>query len=178
MAQASIPYAESHASHQAQAMLDELLMPGEQPVHLAKISGAMYWKGLAVTVVALAAFARAPVLGVFFSIIAAALLALAFLARRYLLLAATDQRIIFRAGIFFQETINLRYSRLESVELIHTPLGHLLGYGNVVITGTGKMRLMIPYVAGAAAFVADATRQLIAREEAPQRVTVEGKTGG
>jgi uncharacterized membrane protein YdbT with pleckstrin-like domain len=52
-------------------------------------------------------------------------------------LAVTDQRVIFKRGIFARYTIEMNRSKVESVDVDQTILGRLLGYGTLMVRGTG-----------------------------------------
>jgi uncharacterized membrane protein YdbT with pleckstrin-like domain len=49
----------------------------------------------------------------------------------------TDQRVIFKRGIFARYTIEMNRSKVESVDVDQTILGRLLGYGTLMVRGTG-----------------------------------------
>lgn len=120
---------------------------------LARIHGAIYWKGVAMIIVGmllLLTFAFS--LGVFLIFVGVVMLVLAHLTRRYLLLAASDKRIFIRSGILYADMIEMRYSQIESIELGINPIGQIFGYGSVIITGTGQRRVIVPFIANAIAF--------------------------
>jgi hypothetical protein len=77
---------------------------------------------------------------------------LAYLTRRYLLLAATTKRIFIRSGILYADVIELRYTQIESVELGITPIGQIFNYGNIIVTGTGQRRVIVPFIANPLVF--------------------------
>jgi hypothetical protein len=136
----------------AEDILAALLAPGEEIAYVASISPAVYWKGFAMALVALVSCLWSLNLAAYFLVIAAILLFLAWSTQRYLLLGATNRRIICRHGILYSDVMSLRYGAIESLDVITSPLGALLGYSDVLITGTGQLRFMVPYVADAMAF--------------------------
>lgn len=146
------------------AMAESMLLPNERLVRVASISPGIYWKGIALFVISLIVMVLAFPLGVFLCLVSLMMLGLAFLARAYLLLAATDKRVIVRHGILFLDIIQLRYSKIESVELAWTLIGELLGYASVVITGTGNRVTVIPFVSDAVEFRRAMNEILLARE--------------
>jgi hypothetical protein len=148
------------------SIIDYMLLPGEAVVRVATISRGIYWKSVVVLVVGLALTLRYGVwLGPFVLAVGAIMLLLAYSTRNYLVLAATDHRLIIRAGIFSQEVIQFRYRQIETVDTLYTPPGMVLGYGSVVITGTGQSAWMVPFVQDAAAFRDDITQKLLETEE-------------
>ncbi len=52
-------------------------------------------------------------------------------------LAVTDQRVIFKQGIFGRHTIEMNRSKVESVDVDQSILGRIFGYGTVRLRGTG-----------------------------------------
>ncbi len=142
-----------------------MLLPGEKIVHIAAISQGIYWKGIAVLGVALVALFYGVWLAVYFAVVAAVMLLLAYSTRKYLVLAATDHRIIIRAGILNQEMPQLRYHQIESIDLLYTLPGTLLGYSSVIITGTGRMRLIVPFVEDGEAFRDDIMQRILEKED-------------
>ena len=155
------PAAESHA------ILRSMLTPDEKILNHATISPGIYWKGIAVLAIALLLCLKAPPLGLFMLLVTVIILTIAHLTKHFLLLAATNKRVIMRAGIMNLDVIQLRYSKIESVELAWTIIGQFLGYATVVITGTGSRVVMIPFVADALQFREAVNQQLMAREDLP-----------
>jgi uncharacterized membrane protein YdbT with pleckstrin-like domain len=52
-------------------------------------------------------------------------------------LAVTDQRVIFKTGIISRHTLEMNRSKVESVDVDQSILGRILGYGTVLLRGTG-----------------------------------------
>lgn len=136
------------------ANLAGITMTGDENfLKLARIHGAIYWKGVAVAILGmllLPTFATA--LGVFLIFVGVLMLLIAHLTRRLLLLAATDKRVIIRSGILYADMIELRYSQIESIELGINPIGQIFGYGSVIVSGTGQRRVIVPFIDDAIAF--------------------------
>lgn len=148
----------------AQGVLDSLLLPDEQVIHVAAISPMVYWKAAAITLVAVMAVSFSVNLAAYLLLISLGMFLLAFCTRKYLLLAATDRRLLIRSGVLSLETIQFAYDTIESVELSSMLLGQLFGYANVIITGTGRRRVYIPYVENAAGFEASVTQRILERK--------------
>ena len=58
----------------------------------------------------------------------------------------TNNRIITKTGIISRSTEEMKLSKIETVEIKQGILGRMLGYGNVVITGTGSSNVIIAKV--------------------------------
>jgi membrane protein YdbS with pleckstrin-like domain len=127
------------------------LQDDERLLTVCSIHQAIYWKAVAVALFGVLLFFTFTfsTLGLFFLFVAACMGAIAYLTRRYLLLAATDKRIFIRSGILYADMIEMRYTQTESVELGMTPIGQIFGYGNVIVTGTGQRRVIVPFIKNA-----------------------------
>ena len=52
-------------------------------------------------------------------------------------MAVTSKRVIVKTGIAERRTVEILLSRIESVAVDEPALGRLLGYGTVIVRGTG-----------------------------------------
>jgi uncharacterized membrane protein YdbT with pleckstrin-like domain len=57
--------------------------------------------------------------------------------RRAAEFAVTNKRVIFKTGVVQRRTAEMFLSKIESVGADQTVLGRLLGYGSIVLRGTG-----------------------------------------
>ena len=154
------PIPSSHAVD----MVQHALLPGENIIHVATISRGIYWKAGAFALMGLIAVQFSIILAAYFFVVAVGMFIMARMTKRYLLLAATDHRIIIRSGIVNQDRLDLRHSKVESIELLRTFPGMLFGYGSVILSGTGRMRVIVPFVQDAASFRDNLTQKLLERE--------------
>ena len=70
-------------------------------------------------------------------VVAIVILARAVLMRSAVQMAVTNKRVIARVGVLTRRTIDLLLSRVESVGVQESVVGRMLGYGTVVLRGTG-----------------------------------------
>jgi uncharacterized membrane protein YdbT with pleckstrin-like domain len=70
-------------------------------------------------------------------VVAAVLLGVGVVKRNATEMALTDKRVIIKTGLTTRRTIELLLSRIESIVVEEPAMGRLLGYGTVVIRGTG-----------------------------------------
>jgi uncharacterized membrane protein YdbT with pleckstrin-like domain len=145
-------------------MIHAMLLPGEHLIHIATISRGIYWKGAFMAALGFAVVQFSYVLAAYFFAIALGLLVMAYMTKKYLLLATTDHRVIIRCGVVNQERLDLRHSKIESIELLRTLPGMIFGYGCVILSGTGNMRILVPFIEDAAAFRDNLTQKLLERE--------------
>lgn len=154
----------------AAGLLEPLLRPGERVLGIAAISPGIYWKSVVLFIAAAVTMLYSLALGIYLAAVSLVVLILAAMTRKYLLLAATDERVIIRHGIFYIEIVEMRYDRIESIELVSSLMGQLLGYVNIIITGTGRLRFMVPFVENGFDFSTELNHMLLKRErEAKER---------
>ncbi len=154
-----------------------MLQPGETLVRLARVSNGIYWKSVAVLILALIVMTSVILfnLGVFLLLVAAIMATHAYLTKHYLILALTDKRVLVRQGILNLDTVQLRYNRIESVELEWSIPGRILSYSVVVMTGTGSRVAVVPFIADGPQFRKDLDERLYAEENRAERVVVVGQ---
>jgi len=95
----------------------------------AASAGALRWAGVACVVVA----------AIFFGI--------GFVRRSATEMAVTNKRVIVKSGLANRRTIELLLSRIESIAIEEPALGRLLGYGTVIVRGTGGTPEVFPQIA-------------------------------
>ena len=61
----------------------------------------------------------------------------AVLRRNATQIAVTSRRVLIKTGIVNRKTLELLLGRIESIGVNESPLGRMLGYGTVVLRGTG-----------------------------------------
>ncbi len=146
--------------------VQSLLRGDEKVLRFASIHWGIYWKSAFCGVITLLMlFSPLFNLGVFFALVTVIMLTFATMYKHFLLLALTDKRVFLRHGILRVDTIQIRHSRIESVETERTIMGQLLGYAAVVIYGTGSRRTAIPYIADALEFRNELDEMLSAYED-------------
>jgi len=55
-------------------------------------------------------------------------------------MAVTNRRVLIKTGMTSRRTLDLMLSRVESIGVEETAAGRMLGYGSVVVRGTGGTR--------------------------------------
>jgi uncharacterized membrane protein YdbT with pleckstrin-like domain len=51
--------------------------------------------------------------------------------------AVTNKRVIIKVGVLRRRTVEMLNTKVEAVSVNQGILGRILGYGNIVVTGTG-----------------------------------------
>ncbi len=128
-----------------------VLQPGETVVYQTQLHWLIYLRAiLALIVCGFLVGGAAHIDGSSQSIslalwIAAAIFALlavsaalgAFIRRATTELAVTDHRVIYKTGLLSRHTLEMNRSKVESVDVNQTILGRMLGYGTIIVRGTG-----------------------------------------
>ena len=70
-------------------------------------------------------------------LVGGALFLVGLLRRRATEMAVTSKRVIVKTGIAERRTVEILLTRIESVAVDEPALGRLLGYGTVIVRGTG-----------------------------------------
>ena len=130
-----------------QSVIEDRLVRGEKLLAEA-IHPAIYWKSAVVGLFGLLFHIFvAPQLALLLFYGTAALMAgHATLMRKILVLALTDKRVLARYGLLQIDVVDIRFDKVESLELEQMLLGYLFGYANVVVMGTGNRYIVIPFV--------------------------------
>jgi hypothetical protein len=70
-------------------------------------------------------------------LVAVILLGIGLIKRSATVMVLTNKRVIVKTGLASRRTIELLLSRIESIAVEEPAMGRVLGYGTVVIRGTG-----------------------------------------
>ena len=127
-----------------------MLQPGETIVYSTKLHWRVYIQAILLVIACIiitgAAVATNDNQGISLAFgIAAVIFALlalsaglrAFIRRATTELAVTDHRVIYKSGLLSRHTIEMNRDKVESVDVDQSLLGRILGYGTVVVRGTG-----------------------------------------
>jgi uncharacterized membrane protein YdbT with pleckstrin-like domain len=138
--------------------VEQVLQPGETVIYATSLHWLVYLRAmmlliLAVICVLVAGSFNSQVVSLALKIVAAlfCLLALvsalgALIRRATTELAVTDRRVIFKTGVFQRHSMEINRSKVETVGVDQSILGRLLGYGTVVVRGTGGSFEPIAYI--------------------------------
>jgi len=131
--------------------LRRVLQPGETVVYTTRLHWFIYLRTILLLVIC-AILAGAAMsytdnenlsLAVWIAAAIFALLALstgfrAFIRRSTTELGVTDQRVVYKAGLFARHTLEMNRAKVESVAVDQTILGRIFGYGTIIVRGTGS----------------------------------------
>lgn len=132
--------------------IDKMLVSGEEVLIRARLHGAIYWKSVVILLFALFMSTYIQAFGILFGIVGTISLCITILTQHYLLLAVTNKRVLARYGLLQMDVVDIRLSKIESIDLERMLPGHIFGYANVVVMGTGQRVIRVPYIGNAEAF--------------------------
>ncbi len=125
--------------------VDSQLLPGEKVVYRSKLHWQVFLiPGFFASIVLLASIysfvSAIKGVGLFSLILAVFLILVPFIKRANSEFAVTNKRIIVKLGFFTTRTLELLHSKVETISVYQGLLGKLLGYGDIVVTGSGGTR--------------------------------------
>jgi uncharacterized membrane protein YdbT with pleckstrin-like domain len=144
--------------------VEQVLQPGETVTYATSLHWLVYLRAIVLLILAILCLivSRSVTDGVaalVLEIVAAAfgLLALlsglgALIRRSTTELAVTDRRVIYKTGIFQRHSMEMNRSKVETVAVNQSILGRILGYGTVMVRGTGGSFEPIPFIGDPLAF--------------------------
>jgi len=125
--------------------IDQVLQPGEQIVHRAKLHWFIYLHALATSALAVALLIAGSYLpdriayipGLLVGVVAIYAWLGAWIRRSTTELAVTNRRIIIKRGWISRRTIEMNMDKVESVDVLQSLMGRIFDYGDIVVRGTG-----------------------------------------
>jgi uncharacterized membrane protein YdbT with pleckstrin-like domain len=103
---------------------------------LAELVAAKQGRGMLVGVSETGVHAT-QIAGVLLIVVAIAILAFGLAKRNATEMAVTNKRVLIKTGMGNRRTLDLMLSRVESIAVEETFWGRMMGYGSVVVRGTG-----------------------------------------
>jgi uncharacterized membrane protein YdbT with pleckstrin-like domain len=122
--------------------IESTLIPGEQVLyetglHWVVAVGAMFCGGFFALVGVLMLIAGSIGGGIFLLALGGLVVYLGHLQRESTEMAVTNRRIIIKTGLLKRRTFEILTSKVESIGVEEGLIGRMLGYGTVVVRGTG-----------------------------------------
>ncbi len=91
--------------------------------------------------------------------------ALGILSRNATEMTVTNKRVVAKVGVFARRTIEMLLSRVESIGVEETVMGRMLGYGKVIVRGTGGTPESFDRIAGPLEFRTQVQQQIEKSQE-------------
>ena len=127
--------------------VERVVQPGEQVRHISSIYWIVYWPGVAVALLAVAAYwfgeTRLLPRAWQYTAYALALVAVVLLVREWYQwwiteIAVTNRRVIYKRGLIRLQTNEMNMDKVESVQVAQSVFGRMFDFGTVRILGTGE----------------------------------------
>ena len=137
--------------------VQSVLQPGAQVRHISSIHWIVYWPGVAVALLAVAAYWHGDTrwLPTAWRYLAygLALVAVVFLVREWYQwwiteIAVTNRRVIYKRGLIRRQTNEMNIDKVESVQVEQSVFGRMFDFGTVTILGTGEGIEALQTIAG------------------------------
>ena len=138
--------------------VEQVLQPGETVTYATSLHWLVYLRAIVLLILAAVclfaslsvppgAIVTALEIVAGLLVLLAALSALGALIRRATTeLAVTDRRVIYKTGVFQRHSMEMNVSKVETVGVNQSILGRILGYGTVMVRGTGGSFEPIPFI--------------------------------
>jgi len=126
-----------------------LLLTPASSAKAASSSGGLRWAGIASLLVG----------AIFFGI--------GLVRRNATEMAVTNKRVIVKTGIVERRTIELLLQRIESIAVEEPAMGRVLGYGTVIVRGTGGTPEVFQQIARPLEFREQVQRQIAGEPKSP-----------
>jgi uncharacterized membrane protein YdbT with pleckstrin-like domain len=132
------------------AYYTKVLQPGEQVRVIGRLHWSIYLRGLLVLAIALAVLVGSQRLpdpnwqqyarwgSAAIGVLGLLLLFGAWIRRRATEIVVTDQRVIFKRGLFARHSVEMNVGKIETVDVEQGVGGRIWGYGTLLIHGTGS----------------------------------------
>ena len=128
-----------------------VLQPNEGVVYATRLHWRIYLRCAALLLVGAACAVAAPsfaghqpeiglalrIVAVMFVLLALSAGLSALVRRATTELVVTNHRVIFKTGLMSRHTLEMNCAKIDSVDVDQTILGRILGYGTIVVRGSG-----------------------------------------
>jgi uncharacterized membrane protein YdbT with pleckstrin-like domain len=129
--------------------VEQVLQPGETVIYATSLHWLVYLRPILLVALAIFSLIAATavtepiaefalkVIGLLLGLLALVSGLDAFIRRTTTELAVTDRRVIYKTGILQRHSMEMNRSKVETVGVNQSILGRVLGYGTIIVRGTG-----------------------------------------
>jgi uncharacterized membrane protein YdbT with pleckstrin-like domain len=137
------------------------LLQGESVVAEGKVHWIGYLGGALLMLLGLILISGTGVLGWFVFVLGIVRLVVAYIHSVTTELALTNKRVIAKFGLIRRDSVDLALPKVEGINYTQSILGRLLGYGSIVVRGTGGGGTPIPRIAAPDVFRNAVSQRLV-----------------
>lgn len=138
------------------AYVESNLLKGERVLARARVHWWAWGKGLLLAVAGLFVPASAGLLAALMIMFGGYLVVRGLIIVTTTELVVTDRRVLAKFGLIRRSTIELLHRKVEGMTIDQSVFGRLLGFGTIVVNGTGSSKTPIPHIARPLDFRRDA----------------------
>jgi uncharacterized membrane protein YdbT with pleckstrin-like domain len=131
--------------------VEQSLLPNERVVHRTTLSRIVFVGPAvvaAIGILIMLAGRNAVPMGIVLLLVGAAAALPRYIIFATSEFAITDKRVIIKHGLLRRQTLELQLSKLEAIAVNQGFFGRILGYGNIVVTGTGGTKQPFKTISG------------------------------
>lgn len=132
--------------------IDKALRPGERVMHTGGLHWVIFVPALILAGVGLSFVKTAPMAGLAFGALAVLGAIRAGVAYWTTEIAITDRRFVLKRGLISRDTIEINNRQLEAVDLLQPVVGRMLGYGTLLVRGSGQSTAKVEWLADPVGF--------------------------
>lgn len=147
------------------AYVESNLLKGERVRARAHVHWWAWGKGLILALIGIFVVSYAPFLSTLLIMVGGYLIVRGLIVVMTTELVVTDRRVIAKFGLIRRSTIELLHHKVEGMAIDQSVFGRLLGFGTIVVNGTGSSKTPIPHI----------TRPLDFRREALEVIEAPAK---
>jgi len=128
--------------------VDKSLLPGEVVAYRTHLHRILFFWPVVLGLAALGLAFASPPSGGALLVIALVLAVRAYVHYVSCEFAVTNKRVVIKVGLVRRRTLEMLLSKVEAISVDQTLLGRLLGYGTIVVVGTGGTQEPFERIAG------------------------------
>ena len=156
--------------------VEDSLMPGEAVAFRTKLHWTVYWGAVGLGLIALISIGvGVAVVGAFFLALGGIAALVAYVAMSSSEFAVTNKRILIKVGWLNRRSLEILLSKVEGIGVEQGLGGKILGYGTIVVTGTGGTHERFKNIAGPFEFRKRVQEQASTIQDAGRSVLPTGR---
>ena len=150
--------------------VDSNLISGERVLYSAKMHWFIFVPGSLLVLLGIYLFTidreggAGPVFGMFSILFGIPMIISAWIRKLTTELAVTSKRVIAKFGLIRRSTIELNHNKVESFHVEQGIIGRILGFGTLIVNGTGGGKTPIPNIDSPLSFRREAMQAIDASQ--------------
>lgn len=117
--------------------IDNHLMKGEVVLYRSKLHWIVFFWPVILFILALILFAGESAIGTIFLVFAIGSAIVSYITFKTSEFGITNKRVIAKVGFIRRDALEILLSKIEGIHVKQSILGRILGFGSIVVSGTG-----------------------------------------